>query len=192
MSTLNSTQKNPSHVDKKPDGLVFYVEVNPALKAILIPSLFYSMHDQSMKESMLIVDARRNRVQVRIMKAFCTAHIVEGIESLTGNGVEAGNEESHDESDPLLTLSLGSPSRARNLLENATAKSIRIGSPVKISSSNNMLHGLSSSAMNIPVNFNLNDPPVLTLGLTRNDFTPAEVGALDKIVKKMKVLGIKH
>ncbi|MED6147162.1 hypothetical protein PIB30_041491 [Stylosanthes scabra] len=241
MTTLNSTQKNASHIDKELDGLVFYVEVNPAL---------------SMNESMLIVDARRNRVQVRIMKGFCSAHIVDGIESLvalyrlhsggtmklrflpkqvfivikirdrkmhslpilyqnyhamlvgpsifkekqpsieeiffgkvetlqsktykrpnlqTENGVKAANEEGHDESDPLLTLSLGPPSRARKLLENATEKSIRIGSPVKIPSSNNMVHGILSSARNIPVNLNLNDPPVLTLGLTQNDFTPAEV-----------------
>ncbi|MED6206460.1 hypothetical protein PIB30_026789 [Stylosanthes scabra] len=82
MSTLNSKKKDPSKVDKDLDGLVFYVEVNPALNAILIPSLFYSRHAQTLQECMIIVDERRNRVQVRIMKGYRSAHIVEGIDSL--------------------------------------------------------------------------------------------------------------
>ncbi|MED6204365.1 hypothetical protein PIB30_008492 [Stylosanthes scabra] len=268
MSTFNSTQKNPSYVDKELAARVFYIEVNPTLRAILIPSLFYSMHRQFVKECMLIVDARRNRVHVRIMKGYCSAHIVKGIELLVElyrldsggtiklrflpkqvfylikvhdrkmrtlpimyqnhhamlvgpscfkekqpsmeeiffhnvdsiqtntykrvnlqpeEGDETGNQENHDESNPLLTLSLGPPNRTRNLLGNARAKSIRIRSLIRIPSSSTMANGLSLTTRNIPIDFNLNDPLRLSLGLNENYFTPAETSAWDKIVKKHEV-----
>ncbi|MED6116195.1 hypothetical protein PIB30_097862 [Stylosanthes scabra] len=86
--TCNTMETAQKRNEDKSNFRTIYIELNPLLglfisqKYIRIPTLFYTKHGDALKESMLIVNCKRNIVQVRVVKGHCSAYYADGMEAL--------------------------------------------------------------------------------------------------------------